>query len=169
MAFGKLHTDCWPAWILLALLLLSGFILLYLNYKPSEGFLNLQDLIRQIQAKQNQQLATQHYPKLLGYIYQNPKKSGKALNDMKARLFTPNCKFQFDWHKNRSGVGYGADTPDKAREAYMGWMRCLADGITGCYRQVDDANRRFMSGGCKPEVKSKAVLTDISNVSMLFM
>ena len=170
MKLGKLHTDCWPAWVLLAVLILSGFLLFYLQYNnTSEGFLNLQDLIRQIQAKQAQQTATQHYPKFLAYVYQNPQKSGDALNDMKQRLFSPSCKFQYDWSKNRSGLGYGADTPDKAREAYMGWMRCLADGISGCYSQVDDANRRFMAGGCKPDVKSKAVLTDISNVSMLFM
>lgn len=161
--------DCWPALILMILLILSGFALIYLNYKNKEGFLNFNDLMRQIQQKQVQNQATQYYPKFLAYVYQNPQKSGEALNDMKHRLFSPSCKFQYDWSKNRSGLGYGADTPDKAREAYMGWMRCLADGVSGCYDQVNDANQRFMATGCKIDVKSKDVLTDITNISTFFM
>ena len=169
MNLGKIHTDCWPAWILLSILIFSGFALIYLNYKNTEGFLSFEDFTRQIRQKQLQNQATQHYTKFLAYVFQNPQKSGDALNDMKHRLFGPSCKFQYDWSKNRSGLGYGADTPDSAREAYMGWMRCLADGIPGCYQQVDDAQRRFMAPGCSPDIKSKAVLTDISNVSTLFM
>ena len=187
MKLGKLHTDCWPAWILLAILILSGIVLFYLNYNKKEGFLNMQQYIamfrQQIQQRQEAQRMREmeierqrrkmemigQYPKFLGYVFQNPKKSSDTLNDMKRRLFSSSCKFQYDWSKNNGGISYGADTPDKAREAYMGWMRCLADGISECYTQVNDANTRFMAPGCKPEVKSKAVLTDLSNVSRLFM
>ena len=72
-------------------------------------------------------------------------------------------------NKKDSNVSYGKTTADGAREAYMNWMRCIADGNPVCYEQVNDAMRRFMGPGCKADVKSANVLRDTTTVSMLFI
>lgn len=171
MYLGKLHTDCWPAWVLFSIFLVAGFILIYLNYNTIEGFAipSISDMIKQLQSQQEKNKGLSGYPNFLAYVFQNPQTSDRALNDMKQRLFSADCKFQYNWDKNRDGLTYGADTPDKAREAYMTWMRCLADGNSKCYDQVNDAQRRFMAPGCSAEVKDSNVLRDTSNISMLFM
>jgi hypothetical protein len=170
---GKLWVECWPAWIMLVAMFIAGFVLIYRNYGVGgglDGFMDIQQIMAMIQSKQRQQKSLQGYNELLGYIYQNPSASGPALNDMKRRLFSADCTFQYNWHKvGKTGIGYGANKADGARAAYMNWMRCIADGNPGCYEQVNDAMRRFMGPGCKADVKSANVLRDNTNVSMLFM
>lgn len=165
----KLWLECWPAWIMLVIMFLAGFILIYKNY-GNEGFIDMKQIMAMIESKKKQQESVGNYAALLGYIYQNPGASGSALNDMKRRLFSQSCTFQYDWHnKKDSNVGYGKSTADGARAAYMNWMRCIADGNPVCYEQVNDAMRRFMAPGCKADVKSVNVLRDTTTVSMLFI
>lgn len=129
--------------------------LVFRNFK--EGFQqtpspqNLSDMIRQIQTASGQLDKQDSYNQWIGYLYKNPEKSSKPLNDFKSRVFDDSCKFRYDWSVNiPKGLSrpIGANDRSTANVAYTSYMGCLKDRDPACINQLEDARTRFMKPGC---------------------
>lgn len=101
------------------------------------------------------------YELWVGYAYQNPDKSAKALDDFKARTMTPNCMFRRDWFKTLpAGMGrpMAAQNKDLANTAYKTYLDCLSNNSEICINQLDDFRKRFMEPGCNFRAPSDSSL-----------
>jgi len=99
----------------------------------------------------NQQ-ATNSYNYIIAWIYTHPEKSGPVLNDLKRRVFQPNCKFRRDWATNPPPGS--SITPvyldlEIANTSYSTFLKDLAKGNQLSLSALNDAKRRFMEPDCE--------------------
>jgi len=88
---------------------------------------------------------------IIAWLYTHPESSGPALNDLKRRVFQPNCKFRRDWVTNPpegSSITPVDLNIELANTSYSEFLKCLARGNQVCLNALDDAKRRFMEPGC---------------------
>lgn len=119
--------------------------------RRAEGFKSVDDLVRSLQAATGQLGAAKSYDQWVGYTYANVKDSGPVLNDVKARVFQPECQFRRDWSTNLpQGMvrPIGADKPDLANAAYKAWLDNLATANNEVMMQLDDFKKRFLESNC---------------------
>ena len=130
--------------ILLIIILYNSGILT----RALEGFNNpVDDIMKQIQSLQDQ---GQAYDKWIGYVYKHAPKNSEILNDFKARVFQPSCKFRTDWD-TKPPKGMSIPTPASsvqlANLAYKNYMSCLTKGKPQCLQQLENARVRLMEPG----------------------
>jgi hypothetical protein len=141
------------AFIFLILVLLYSENRILAAKRQNESFIDVQDFIKQIQVATGGLGQEQSYNSWIGWMYTQPYeyKTAVALNDMKSRLFQPNCKFRADW-MNKLPPGKlrpnPAATPDIANMAYKSYFSCLARGDQQCLKFVEDIRQRFMEPSC---------------------
>ena len=105
------------------------------------------------------------YDAWVAWLYAYPGSSGIALNDVKARLFEPTCKFRDDWYTvlpvgktipvlltDRSGV-------NTEYKAYLDGLKEQND-FDFSKKSIDDIKERFMEQSCKAKPLSQS--TDYS-------
>ena len=129
---------------------------MYVNPRR-EGFVSADDLIRSLQAATGQLDATKSYEQWVGYTYAHIPDSGPVLNDVKARVFQPECQFRRDWSTTLpAGMvrPIGADKPELANAAYKSWLDNLAKGSNDVILQLDDFKKRFLEPSCEFQVVS---------------
>uniref|UniRef100_A0A6C0HEV4 Uncharacterized protein n=1 Tax=viral metagenome TaxID=1070528 RepID=A0A6C0HEV4_9ZZZZ len=127
-----------------------------INTQSNNSF---QEIINTITSLQQE---GQAYDKWIGYIYKHAPNNSKLLDDFKARVFQPSCKFRVDWDtKPPKGMSIPtpAPSPQLANIAYKNYMECLTKGKPTCLQQLENARLRFMEPGtCQflnpPDVKS---------------
>ena len=115
-----------------------------------EGFANpFDDMLRQLQQSQD---STSAYDKWVGHVYKYAPENSNILNDFKARVFQPDCKFQKKW-ATKLPKGMNIPTPANnattANIAYKTYMTCLSNGNKKCLEQLENARTRFMEPGCQ--------------------
>lgn len=114
-----------------------------INNNPFEA------MIKQLQAAQE---STSAYDKWIGYVYKHAPENSRILDDFKARVFQPNCKFRKLW-ATKLPKGMNIPTPAKdsttANIAYKTFMKCLSSGNSTCLGQLENARVRFMEPGCQ--------------------
>jgi hypothetical protein len=146
-------------WKLLAAAIFLILVLLYSenrilqSKKQKEPFLSPTDFIQQIQRSSGALGIQQSYDSWIGWMYQKPYeyKTAVALNDLKSRLFQPNCKFRGDW---MTTLPPGKTTPiaepnaDMANMAYKSYFMQLSKGLQEPLKLVEDIRQRFMEPSC---------------------
>lgn len=136
---------------LIVSLLYNYYVYLY-SGAVGEGFQNIFSINSRLQQILKAQQAKSAYSQWLGYLYANPSKASAALNDMKRRVFQPNCKFRMNWPTqlpSGKSVPIGAKSADLANVAYASYLNCLAKDDIGCVMMLDDFRSRFMEPGCE--------------------
>jgi hypothetical protein len=127
-------------------------------------------MLRQLQQAQGHLGAEKSYSDWVGWLYKvgPTKEASRALNDLKARAFQPNCQFRKDWLSKPTGqIPIAPETKDLANTAYKAYLDCLARGEQGCLDQLGDARKRFMEPECGFQVQqNKAVYNQ--NYSAVF-
>jgi len=107
----------------------------------------LEELVQQISAVQQE---GQAYDKWIGYVYKHAPNNSKILDDFKARVFQPSCKFRTNWATNLPegmGIPNPASSSQLANVAYKNYMECLTKGKPTCLQQLENARVRFMEPG----------------------
>jgi hypothetical protein len=147
-------------WKLLAAFIFLILVLLYSenrilrDKRQTESFISTADFIQQIQMASGALGQEQSYNSWIGWMYTRPNeyKTAVALNDIKSRLFQPNCKFRGDWMdklppgKMRPNP---AANPDIANMAYKTYFTSLARADQQSLMLIDDIRQRFMEPSCK--------------------
>jgi hypothetical protein len=147
-------------WKLLAAFLFLILVLLYSENKilqtkkQKESFLSPTDFIQQIQRSSGALGIQQSYDSWIGWMYQRPYEytTAVALNDLKSRLFQPNCKFRGDWMTNLppgKTIPIAAPNADMANMAYKTYFMYLSKGLQPALKLVEDIRQRFMEPSCE--------------------
>lgn len=143
----------WRVWFALCFFLTSLAYNAY-AFRKIEGFEEnpAEILWKAFSTAIDNQEGANSYNYMIAWIYTHPESSGPALNDLKRRVFQPNCKFRRDWATNpppgSSVAPVAALDLEVANASYSNFLKCLAKGNQNCIKALDDAKRRFMEPDC---------------------
>jgi hypothetical protein len=146
-------------WKLLAAAIFLILVLLYSENRilqikrKTESFLDPFQFIQQIQRASGTFGIQQSYDSWIGWMYQRPYEysTAVALNDIKSRLFQPDCKFRGDWMTNLPPgkiIPIAAANSDMANMAYKQYFLSLSRNNQQSIQLVEDIRQRFMEPSC---------------------
>lgn len=157
--------------VVCVILILKG--ILYLQHVSEEPFMNWQELIASLQAKNKAAIADKRplwkqkidpnqqkndaldgYNKFIGFIYANPANSGLALDGLRDKFFStvqPPCAWRVDWLTVMypgTTVPAPAESKTAASEGLYKWIECALSGDVDCINKVYDIKNRFFTQDC---------------------
>ncbi len=118
---------------------------------PQQQMQDIMKLIKQVQSASGELGPKRSYEDWIGWLYTHPETSAAPLDDFKARVFSPNCKFRIDWSEtlpNNLKRPIPAENAELANAAYRSFLKGLTQGNSESFNLLEDARTRFMQPGC---------------------
>lgn len=142
------------------ILILKGIIYFTESEDKKEPFFDFGQILRNLMAKQanlqaenekrqNVEKGINAFNNFIGFLYANPTKSGKALDDIKDKFFSSRtCNWRSNWHQNiPDGMSRPAASANKAaaQTDYQTWVQCVLDNEPKCVNKLNEFNKRFFT------------------------